>query len=265
MPDDVVRARRRLVAAMLLVVAVAVGLGTAYYLLDGGAVVEDVLAGRLPWETPPSSEEPTGSVPATSTADPLAGLPDDFIARVWQEQVESQESIGLLISGDVTALTVGSSTVEADEAALRVTAYFRDGTSADGAITFRRFGSEWFVLGAEGMRAPGTAGHASAVAEAGSSSEGPLPPMSEVDRTIVATIVTEQRESQSTIDEYLTGAVQRIDVTGVTDGPGTRTLKIRMTESHEISDAEIVCVASGRGDTTRWFIARFAKTGSTAK
>jgi hypothetical protein len=89
--------------------------------------------------------------------------------------------------------------------------------------------------------------------------------MSEVDRAIVSTIVAEQRESQDTIGEYLTGAVKRIEVTGVTDGPETRTLTIRMTETHEVSDAEIVCVASGRGDTTLWFIARFAKTGSTPK
>jgi hypothetical protein len=265
MPDDVARARRRLVVALLLVVLVAGSLAGAYYVLDGRALVADLLAGRLPWDVPQPSGGSTGTVDATATVDPLVGLPDEFVRRMWAEQVESQANIEKLINGEVTALVLNVVAVNGDLANLNVTAEFEDGTSADGMLVFTKYDGDWFVLAAQGMREPGTGGMAASVSESGSVVETPLPPMSEVDRAVVGTIVAEQRESQATIGEYLSGRVRRVDVLDVLDGPGTKTLKVRMIEDHEVAEADVVCIRKEQGDETLWFIARFEKTGSTPK
>jgi hypothetical protein len=251
--------------ALALVIVVAGALAGAYYFLDGDAVVADIMAGRFPWQQPDEVPDGPGSADATSAPDPLAGLSDDFIRRVWQEQVDSQRNIEKLTTGEITGLVVNVVATTGDSASLNVTAEFEDGTSADGMLLLRKYEGAWFLLGAAGMREPGSTGAAASVSTSGTVEESPLPAMAEVDRAIVGTIIAEQRESQRTIGEYLSGRVRRIDILDVVDGPGTKTLKVKMTEDHEVADADVVCVSTERGGDTLWFIARFEKTGSKPK
>ncbi len=87
------------------------------------------------------------------------GMPEEFALRLWQEQVDSQENVRKLLSGEVTELDDHGRRDElATSRSLAVEAEFADGTSAPGTVGMRRYGDVWYFAYVTGMRECATDG-----------------------------------------------------------------------------------------------------------
>ncbi len=229
---------------------------SAFWYLDGGSVVSDLvsqatsLLGSDTDETPatgtPASSEPTLTLPP--------GMPREFALRLWQEQLDSQAMITKLVSGDVTSLTVKSVDVKGNDATLNSVVEFADGATADGVIGMHRFGANWYVAYASaGSAGSGTPGVTS------------LPAPDEVDIPLLNTIIAQQVKSSAILQEYVDGKVKKVTVERVTSGPNTATVALSMDEDHEEGYADLVAIKQKVAAEDAWFLARFVKTGTDTK
>jgi hypothetical protein len=136
-----------------------------------------------------------------------------------------------------------------------------DGTSGPGEIGLRRFGSDWYVAYATGMRSDESTGMVTVIRGEGPTSS-PLPSREQVDTPLLNTVLEEQRKSQSVLREYVAGVVKEIIVQNVSEGPQTSTISLLMKETHGTATAKLIAIRSDRSPEPVWFIARFEKTGS---
>lgn len=238
--------RRTVWLAALAVVLAAAAFGVAFYLFDGVTLVTELLAGET--GDPPSVTQP----PATSD-DKLVlpeGMPEEFALRLWQEQIDSQELIEKLVSGDVSRLDISKVTSDTDVATLTVDVRLTDKTTVPGVIGLRKFGDAWYVAFASQRRDGKIARPTS-----------DLPEPEEVDIALLNTILDQQQQSQEVISEYLGGIVTSLTLEDPTPGPNTVTLAVEMQETHGEGYARIVAIKSETAGRPRWFLARFTKTG----
>lgn len=236
-------------AAFFLVAAVA-AFGASFYLLDGVSLVTEAVGSLLS-----SGAAAGGSRPATVTAEPAKlelpdGMPEEFALRLWQEQLDSQEMIGRLVSGEITSLKVDRVATKGDEAKLFVTVTLRDLPKASGVIGLKRYGGDWYIAGVTSTREG-----------AAPSRPSDLPSIDEVDIALLNTMIAENRKSQKVIGEYLAGIVREVHVEDITVGPKTATLEIEMDETHGEGYANLVAIQIEVNGELAWFLARFDKTG----
>jgi hypothetical protein len=247
MASDLVRARRRVAAAVTAFVLVAGAFAYAFYYFDGMDVIEDIRSGE--WL---ASREETPTVAPTGEPDPeavLEDVPDSVVLRLWQEQSAGQDSIARLLSGDIVALVPATATVDAALAELPVTLELKDGSTTSGALVFERVDGDWLLLSANTAAAEGTSGGSSGA------KAGP------VDRRIVSAIVACQRERQDTVEDLLEGSVTRLDVVGVIEGLGTRTVDLRVHRGRDVTAASLVFITPA-DDGVEWFIAGFVENAA---
>lgn len=239
---------KNLLFAGIAVVFSAMAFGAAFFILDGAAIIDDLLGGSVSGSSVSAPERP--AQPAASELQLPEEMSEEFALRLWQEQVDSQKMITKLVSGELTELTISRVETSSSEAALSITAVLDDGTKVPGEIAFRRFGDSWYVS------------HISAVRDGRSMKpDTPLPARDEVDVPLLNTIFSEQDQSRSVIDEYLTGEVYRITMDRVIPGPNTATIEVTMHEGHGTGYARIVAIEQEIDGKPHWFIARFVKTG----
>ncbi len=239
-------------ATALMLVSLA-AFGAAFYFLDGMALVEEYLGtGDGGSATGTGSSEATESAGRVSedTLQLPAGMPEEFALRIWQEQVDSQANLSRLADGEVEHIKVSGTDLQEDVSTLSITASFRDGTSADGKLGFRKFGSVWYVAYVTGLRE----------GDAGTAPTGPLPAVDDVDIGLLNAILVENEKSAPVSEEYATGIVEAIRIAGVVKGRNTATLKIEMNETHEEGYGDVILVTKDIGGKPYWFIARFTKT-----
>lgn len=258
-------------AAVFAIIAV-LAFAALFWIYDGMAVVEEYLgigatstAGGTdkPPITPGRSSDPTESVEPTSStgespddsgsaggATTLSlpeGMTEDFALRMWQEQLDSQRSIGRMADGDIERISIDDVNYTEDESKLKITAYLDGGGSAQGYITMRRMGEHWYFTNLSG------------VAGERPYTESDVPDVSDVDVDLVNVMLEQQAASGMVLEEYATGAVEEVIIDDITTGPGTKTLAIRMNETHEEGIADIVLVSKDIDGKTVWFITRFTK------
>lgn len=234
-------------AAFFLVLALG-AFGVAFYLFDGTGAVSELIASVAP------SPAPEGSAPSTSTAEPGLKLPDgmseEFALRLWQEQLDSQEMIGRLVSGEVESLRIDRIAKRENDADLFVTVRFADAPQVSGAIRLRRIGSEWYIASVGALTDGGLR-----------DADDPVPSIDDVDTELINTMIAENRKSQPVIAEYLAGIVREVTIDRVVDGPHTATMQVTMDESHGDGYATLVAIESEIDGRPAWFLARFIKTG----
>ena len=267
---DPTRAKTGVRIAALVTVIAIIAFGAAFYILDGVAIVCDVLGienGAIAGDGPDASDSSTGTPePDAQVLNLPEGMPEEFALRIWQEQIESQTNISRLANGEVEGFVIGKVTREGDTATLDIRVSFADETSAAGKMGMRRFGGQWYVAYVSGMRRGETGGMADDVGEgSGSAPETPLPDLEEVDIGVLNTILDQQFRSAGPLEEYATGAINSVTVVNVTEGPGTFTLQLEMDEDHEIGNGEIVILEKEIDGKPHFFIARFTKQGGTPK
>lgn len=231
-------------AAFFLVLTLGLFAG-AFYFLDGASYVADLIgtSGDTTATTPPTASEPQGlQLPD--------GMSQEFALRIWQEQVDSQEMIGRLVSGEIASLRIDRVEKSDDSATLHCTVRHKDGADVEGIIVVRRFGENWYVsyatAGRDGATPPPTT---------------PLPQASAVDTQLLSAIIAENIKSQDVLGEYLDGIVKEVFVDAINPGPSTTTLEIEMDETHGQGFANLVAIERDYKGQSMWFLASFTKTG----
>lgn len=260
-PAPARRSRATVIAAVLAVIVAAGAFGAAFYVFDGSALVGQVAAPLLslfglgPSETTSPNPQPAPVTPADTLTLPK-GMPESFALRVWLEQVESQANIERLVTGDVKTLEALSAKVNGASSVVAIRVTFADGTVLPGELGMRKFGGAWYVAWVRGLRTGQTPVLETDEAHA-------LPARRDVDVKLLSEVLAQQASSNDLLAGYATGLVQRADVTTVTEGPGTATLELKITEKDKgVYPGKLVAIQDESGTEPRWFIARFARTAA---
>ncbi len=235
--------KRSLMLPVLLVILAAAVFAGAFFLLGGMDLIDDFFGAGDPVVEVPPKPQPEPSDVATTTA-PVAEDPPSIPAEAQQwmywEQVDSQEQIGRLVSGDIERLTLSNPRVGSDDATLRV----QTSEGVTGEVVLRNHDGAWFFerISAGTARSRGPEGR-------------------EGDTSVVETIVKEQAESQDVIGAFVDGGYTTIDVVEVQNGPGTATITVRLGGGTKPArEGSIVAISKDIRGTTHWFLARFKES-----
>ncbi len=247
--DEAVKSGKRGVTVALVMVVVVFGLLAAAYVFLGGS---DVLSGIFGTGeaaqtgtpvTPAKQSSSTTSTPSAETTDP-ANMPSaDQAESIYWEQVASQEQIGKLVTGEITAISFGSVTEATGTADVRIGVSYKSGSTISGTMRLRKYGTAWYF---------------SSIAREG----GSLAPESgaDADQAVVDTLVSQQASNQEIVAGIVSGAYKKCTVDAVSEGSGTVTLKITVGGgSAPETTGSIVCVSKVIGGETRWFVTSFSK------
>lgn len=269
--------KKRLVGAFIAVVLVLIVFGVAYAFLGGSDLLADLLGGgsKQTTEKPstpakpstPSSEPsqpsggttPTESVEPTEAAESPASEPSggssggsvspavtpptsDQAARMYWEQVASQEQIGKLVRGEVRSVAFASVAVSGDTATVPLTVTYSDGSSISGRMVLRKYGTAWYF---------------SSIARSGN----PLTVTTgkSADLGVVSTIVNQQATNQDIVSGIVGGTYKACAINGVSTGSGTATVRITLSGSAAPVAGRITCISKVIDGTKTWFITSFAK------
>ncbi len=276
---DTKASSKKLVAALVATVVIVGAFAAAYALLGGADMVADLLGGKgaepvastpaTPAKpsapsgtpsTPSESSAPTESVEPTEAAEapatqpsgttsggsstPAVTLPtSDQAARMYWEQVASQEQIGKLVRGEVSRFSIGSVSVSGDAAVVPLTVTYTDGSSLSGRMVLRKYGTAWYF---------------SSIARSGN----PLTVTTgkSADLAVVQTIVNQQATNQDLVAGIVSGAYKTCTIAGVSSGSGTATVKITLSGGSGSPVAgRITCISKAIDGTKHWFITSFSK------
>lgn len=278
--DETRSSGKRVIAALIVVVVVLAAFGAAYALLGGADLVADLLGGgsqqpaaqkpstpakpstpsEQPSTQPAESSEPTASTEPTESAEtptssstsgstsggassPAVTLPtSDQAARMYWEQVASQEQIGKLVRGDVKSIAFGSVAISGDTATVPLTVTYTSGSSLSGRMVLRKYGTAWYF---------------SSIARSGN----PLTVTTgkSADLGVVSTIVNQQASNQDLVKGIVDGSYKSCTVNGVSSGSGTATVRITLSGSDAPVAGRVTCISKVIDGTKMWFITSFAK------
>jgi hypothetical protein len=258
------RSHKVLVAVLTFVLAVAV-FGAVFVYAGGMDLVKPLLGGS---PSAPAGGQPAASAPATRTATTSTGAAELEVATLaYAEQIESQTNISLLASGGIKSFAVEKLDVQPSVALVTITAQFRDGTSAQGALRFVKSGETWYFTMITGLRGTETGGLAdsvrkgSAIPAAESTEEKVvIAGVGTPDQGVLDTIITQQKLNQAAIRALLAGKYKNCELGKPVAGPSTFTIPITMSSPGESPvKASIVLVAKTVGGKDRIFIASFKR------
>ncbi len=276
---DTKASSKRVLVALVATLVIIGAFAGAYALLGGADLVADLLGGKgaepvaskpaTPAKpstpsgtpsTPSEPSEPTESVEPTEAAEapatqpsgttsggsstPAVTLPtSDQAARMYWEQVASQEQIGKLVRGEVSRFSIGTVSVSGDTAVVPLSVSYTDGSSLSGRMVLRKYGTAWYF---------------SSIARSGS----PLTVTTgkSADLGVVSTIVNQQATNQDLVAGIVSGAYKSCTINGVSAGSGTATVKITLSGGSGTPVAgRITCVSKVIDGTKMWFITSFAR------
>jgi hypothetical protein len=232
------------VIALLLLVLVAVAAGAFVFaggidlvtdLIAGDTVADDIVPIAPAEPSTPAVEEPP-AVPVTT------GPTDDQQARMYGEQVASQEQIGKLVAGDITALELGEVNTTGSSATVRVTAVQRGGGSVSGTMVLRDYDGVWYF---------------SSITRDGNSGSTPA---AAGDSGVISAIVTAQAENQEIPTGIVAGSYKKLTVGDIKRGSGTVAIEFTLSGGPAAETAgTITCIGTEIGGVEHWFITSFAR------
>jgi hypothetical protein len=267
--EAVKKSRRGVMTALVLLLVVIGGLAAAYAFLGGDVLVADLLKGDAPRtivkpskpttgsldtsKTPESSTDATTTTPGSTGSGtsggnggttPVAKPPTgDQAARMYWEQVASQEQIGRLVRGEISKLTIGTVTKSGSTASVRITVTYKAGGSLSGTMILRDYGGVWYF---------------SAIARDGNSLA--VRTGKPGDTGVISTIVSQQAANQSIPLGILNGGYKLLTVENTSMGSGTTKIGISLSGGTSArTSADITCVSKVINGEKHWFIASFAK------
>ncbi|MCL4079020.1 hypothetical protein MX659_05390 [Coriobacteriia bacterium Es71-Z0120] len=198
-------------------------------------------------EASPSSGSTSGqtsnSVSGGSTSPAVSPPTADQAARMYWEQVASQEQIGNLVRGKVKSIRFGTVTVSGEAATVPLTVTYTDGSTLSGRMVLRKYGTAWYF---------------SSIARSGN----PLTVTTgkSADLAVVSTIVNQQASNQDLISGIVNGTYTSCAVNGVSSGSGTATVRITLSGGSAAPVAgRITCISKVIDGTKMWFVTSFAK------
>lgn len=279
--QHVAKSQRKLMGVLVALLLVFGALAAAYTFFDGADLIADLMNGGdevaetdippkpdVPADDDPASEEPTktadepASEEPTKTADepaetpptpaPSTGTdtgsaavppPGDAQARMYWEQVASQENIGKLVRGQIASFALGTPSNNGSTASIPVTAFYTDGGSLNGTMVLRNYNGTWYF---------------SSITRAGGS--GGAPSGVPADYGVVSTIVSQQATNQDIPKAIVSGGYKTMTVNSASGGSGTATLGITLSGgTAPRTSGSVVCITKTIGGKKYWFITSFAK------
>lgn len=274
--EAVTKSKRGVVTALLMLLLVVAGFAFAYAFLGGDDLVADLLGGDTaepvvtvmpPKTTPGSTDTSTGAgseTPGTSTGTtgtttpgttsgtsgsggtttPAAKPPTgDQAARMYWEQVASQEQILKLVKGEVSSVAIGTVVKSGSTATVPLTVSYKAGGSLSGTMVLRNYSNVWYF---------------SSIARSGNSLA--VRTSKPGDAGIVSTIVTGQAANQYVPLGIINGGYKTITIKSASMGSGTATIGITLSGGSSATSAgTITCVSKTINGEKTWFISSFAK------
>ena len=274
--ESVTKSQRGVVTGLVLLAVVVAALAGAYFLLGG----DELLGGGTPSQEtaviPPKPATPgtdgidapstpgtpgTPGTPATGGTGGTPGTPGtpnndsgdtgtvakpptaDQAARMYWEQVASQEQITKLVNGEISAVSIGTVTKSGSTANVRITVTYKAGGSVSGTMVLRNYSGTWYF---------------SSIARDGNSLASRTSKPG--DAGIVATIVSQQATNQAIPLGIINGGYKTITVASSSKGSGTATIGITLSGGTSAKTAgTITCVSKTINGEKMWFISSFAK------
>ncbi|MGB4592254.1 MAG: hypothetical protein WBI63_00575 [Coriobacteriia bacterium] len=181
---------------------------------------------------------------SAGTTKPAVNPPTgDQAARMYWEQVASQEQIGKLVRGEISRIQLGAVTQSGTTANVRVTVYYTAGGSLSGTMVLRNYSGVWY------FSSIARDGNSLAVKTGASGDTG-----------VVSTIVSQQAANQEIVAGIINGGYTSVKINGFSGGSGTQTLNITVSGGTAPATAgSIVCVSKTISGTKHWFITSFSK------
>jgi len=239
-----------IIAGLALVLAAA-AFGAVYYVYDGAAVVDALMARFVASSALDTSPEPASASDALELPD---GMGQDFALGVWEEQIDSQSLLRRLVKGEVVALRVDEVKDMDDEVAVGATVTFKDGSRAPGVIGMRRFKESWYIAYISSRREGDVPG----------GSEKDVADISEVDVSLLNTVMGEQRKSREFTQGLADGTITSVVFGKPQPGSNTIAVPLEMNSKAEKRYADLIAIRTQVKGEDMWFVARFNKTGSNA-
>jgi hypothetical protein len=258
--------RRGWLVFWVLVVLLALGAFVGVLFYGGGLdAAKQFYAGYMRG----SSASPTPSTASTS-ADATANLSPEALEAakyVYAEQIESQVNLDKLADGQVSIVRVGTVDTQSDESLVNVTVVFKDGTSAPGALRFRRVGGVWYFETITGLRSGASGGSADTVQDATDAAEpvGADAKLAEVgvkepDPGVLSTFAEQTKVNQPLFRDLMAGEYASYVVGVPVAGANTFTIPITMKGTAEsTAGATMVLVAKTVEGEDRVFLTTFKK------
>lgn len=274
--EAVTKSKRGVVTALLMLLLVVGVFGIAYAFLGGDDLVADLLGGDTaepvvtvmpPKPKPNSTETSTGAgseTPGTSTETTGTATPGttpgttgsggtttpatkpptgDQTARMYWEQVASQEQILKLVKGEVSSVAIGTVTKSGSTATVPLTVSYKAGGSLSGTMVLRDYSGVWYF---------------SSIARSGNSLS--VKTSKPGDTGIVSTIVSRQAANQYVPLGIINGGYKTLTIKSASMGSGTATIGITLSGGTSATTAgTITCVSKVINGEKTWFISSFAK------
>lgn len=258
------KSRSKSLVALLVLVVALVLFGAAFVWAGGMDYVTELMGGGAakPVANVPAKPKPT--TPAVTTP---SEVPDEFGKRLYLEQIESATNIKKLGAGDIVSFKVTSVTPSADRTMVYITATFKDGTSAPGAIMTKQVDGAWYVFRVTGLRTGDTGGSANTVNPNGQTlldetisieAQMQRAGVVTIDTDVVATLLSEQRSNQEIIKGILDGTYDGFTVGAPQAGPGTIALEIQLT-GKATAKGSVTLLTKQVDGRDRTFVASFKK------
>ncbi|MBS3956244.1 MAG: hypothetical protein KGZ40_01730 [Clostridiales bacterium] len=208
---------------------------------DGTAAEETPTAPAAPAPpvSPVSSQAPAPTPPATVVPATGVTVPADARARMYWEQVDSQEQIGKLVGGKISSFSLTPQSATATEARLRVSTNGNDPIS--GTVVLRAHDGAWFF---------------SSITRDGNASRGAAGRRGDI--SVIDTIVEQQTASQDVIAAFVDGGYRTVKVNRVSTGSGTVTIDVEFGGGTKPRSAgQIVAISKDINGVKHWFLTSF--------
>lgn len=246
--------RKSGVLVWLLVLLLAGGAFAGALWYAGGTSALGQLGGLVDsFFTAPSGgsggQTPAAPAPsAVTTAAPEPTLPAEAQERMFAEQIKSNVALTDLVTGEIASLKLGTPQRTESSATVPVTAVYKDGRSASGVLTFKKYQDTWYFFSLTDSKPDETTQQASP--------EG-------FDSSVVGAITSQQAQpgtQELLTDGVLDGGYRTVKVERVTMGPRTATVNVALSGGTEPpAKGRLVCISKTDGSTKYWFVASFEK------
>ncbi len=199
----------------------------------------DTATGTTTGGTTGTTTDNTSNGTGTAAKPPTA----DQAARMYWEQVASQEQITKLVNGEISAVNIGTVTRSGSTANVRITVSYKAGGTLSGTMVLRNYSGTWYF---------------SSIARDGNSLATKTSKPG--DAGVVATIVSQQAANQAIPLGIINGGYKTITIVNSSKGSGTATIGITLSGGTSAKTAgTITCVSKVINGEKMWFISSFAK------
>lgn len=170
------------------------------------------------------------------------------------EQIASQTNISKLAAGRLSSLQIDSAARSGSRWVAQVGARFKDGTFGPGELVLTNYAGFWYFTSITGKRSGTTGGDADSVSDSGVGTPLALA----TDQGLINILAQQGRANQPAYRDMVGGRWDRLDITSVTRGLSTATLKVSLHRK-DGSGTDRGSLGMLRKNK-RWYVVRFTRT-----